>query len=101
MKDLAECKAARISDLESINSKSEIQLQIQCTELRSQRTHAEEQLCKMETRLSQAEEKIRQLSKQTNDALTVRVNRCLGLYYSRSRRINGCNYEILSAVRRQ
>ncbi|OAE33889.1 hypothetical protein AXG93_3037s1120 [Marchantia polymorpha subsp. ruderalis] len=49
MKDQAECEAARISDLELIEK-----LESQCSELRSQRTQAEEQLCDIEMRLSQA-----------------------------------------------
>ncbi|OAE30460.1 hypothetical protein AXG93_942s1030 [Marchantia polymorpha subsp. ruderalis] len=72
MKDLAECEATRISDWELIEK-----LKAQCSELKSQRTQAEEQLCEMETRLSEAKEKNRQLSEQTNDALAVKVNRCL------------------------
>ncbi|OAE33804.1 hypothetical protein AXG93_4553s1000 [Marchantia polymorpha subsp. ruderalis] len=72
MKDLVECEATRISDLESIEK-----LETQCSELRSQRSQAKEQLCEMKTRLSEAEQKNRQLAEQKNDALTVRVNRCL------------------------
>ncbi|OAE22906.1 hypothetical protein AXG93_557s1050 [Marchantia polymorpha subsp. ruderalis] len=120
MKDLAECEAARISDLELIEK-----LEAQYSELRSQRMQAEDRLCEMETRLSEEEEKNRQLSEQTDDILTMRVNQSLqgfvlwqvethkwlqlqdlerratvkGLYYGRSRRINGCSYKILSAVR--
>lgn len=43
MKALAECEAARISDLELIEK-----LEAQCNELRSLRSQAEEQLCEME-----------------------------------------------------
>lgn len=33
--------------------------------------------CEMETRLLEAEEKNQQFSEQTNDALTVSMNRCM------------------------
>ncbi|OAE18371.1 hypothetical protein AXG93_2727s1370 [Marchantia polymorpha subsp. ruderalis] len=53
-KKLVDCEVARITDLELIEK-----LETQCSELRSQRTQAEEQSCEMETRLSEAEEKNR------------------------------------------
>ncbi|OAE34156.1 hypothetical protein AXG93_1593s1150 [Marchantia polymorpha subsp. ruderalis] len=71
-KKLAEYEAVRISDLELIEK-----LEIRCSELRSQQMQAKEQLCEMETRLTEAEEKNRQLSEQARDALTARVNQCL------------------------
>lgn len=74
-KKLAEYEAARISDLELIKK-----LEAWCSELRSQQTQAEEQLCEMETRLMEAEGKNLQLSKQVRDALTARVNQCLHEY---------------------
>ncbi|OAE32018.1 hypothetical protein AXG93_3733s1000 [Marchantia polymorpha subsp. ruderalis] len=48
----AKCEGARILDLELIEK-----LETECSELMSQRTQAEEQLCEMETRLWEAEEK--------------------------------------------
>ncbi|OAE20450.1 hypothetical protein AXG93_383s1000 [Marchantia polymorpha subsp. ruderalis] len=71
-KKLTEYKVARISDLELIQK-----LEAQCNELRTQRSQAEEQLCKVETRLTQAKRKNRQLFEETRDALTAIVERCL------------------------
>ncbi|OAE20448.1 hypothetical protein AXG93_913s1010 [Marchantia polymorpha subsp. ruderalis] len=51
-KKLADCEATRIADLELIEDP-----ETQCSELRSQQTQAKEQLCEVETRLSEAEEK--------------------------------------------
>ncbi|OAE25799.1 hypothetical protein AXG93_3912s1050 [Marchantia polymorpha subsp. ruderalis] len=62
-----EYKAARISDLE-LKEK----LEARCSELRTQRSQAEEQLCEMKTRLTKAEGKNWQLFKQKRDALTAR-----------------------------
>ncbi|OAE26165.1 hypothetical protein AXG93_3841s1020 [Marchantia polymorpha subsp. ruderalis] len=56
-KKLAEYEAARISDLELIEK-----LEARCNKLWSQRTQAEEQLCNMETRLTEAEGMNQQLS---------------------------------------
>lgn len=53
-KKLADCEATRIADLELIEDP-----ETQCSELRSQQTQAKEQLCEVETRLSEAEEKNR------------------------------------------
>ncbi|OAE20310.1 hypothetical protein AXG93_1084s1020 [Marchantia polymorpha subsp. ruderalis] len=72
MKALAECEATRTSDLELIEK-----LEAKCNEMRSQRSLAEELLSEMEVKLSEAEEKNRQLAEQTNNALTEKVNRCL------------------------
>lgn len=52
-KRLAECEVVQISDLELIEK-----LETQCSELRSQRLQAEEQLCEMKTRLTEVEGKI-------------------------------------------
>lgn len=71
-KKLADYEVARILDSELIEK-----LKARCSELRSQRSQAEEQLCEMETRLTEAEGKNRQLSEQARDALTAMVNRCL------------------------
>lgn len=74
-KKLAECEAAKISDLELIEK-----LKARCSELRSQPTQAEEQLCEMKARLIEAEGKNRQLSEEACDTLTSRVNQCLRGY---------------------
>ncbi|OAE31753.1 hypothetical protein AXG93_4874s1160 [Marchantia polymorpha subsp. ruderalis] len=74
-KKSAEYKASWISNLELIEK-----LEAQCSELRMQRSQAEEQLCEVKTRLTEAKGKIRQLFKETRDALTARVERCLRGY---------------------
>ncbi|OAE20095.1 hypothetical protein AXG93_2611s1020 [Marchantia polymorpha subsp. ruderalis] len=53
------------------------ELAAQCGELRTQRSQVEEQLCKVEVKLTEAKGKIRQLSGETSEALTARVERCL------------------------
>ncbi|OAE22085.1 hypothetical protein AXG93_3084s1010 [Marchantia polymorpha subsp. ruderalis] len=45
-----------------------------------QRSQAEQQLCEVKTRLTEAEGKNRQLSEQTRDTLTARLERCLRRY---------------------
>lgn len=65
VKALTECEAAR-----TIDQELKERLEAKCNEMRSQRSLAEEQLCEMEAKLLEAEEKNRQLAEQTNDALT-------------------------------
>lgn len=74
-KKLIEYEAARIFDLELIEK-----LEAQCGELRTQRPQAEKQLCEVEAKLTEAKGKNRQLSEETRDALTARVERCLRGY---------------------
>lgn len=74
-KKLTQYEAAGILDLESIKKQ-----EAHYSELRMQRSPAEEQLCKVETKLTVAEGKNRQLSEETRDVLTPRVERCLRGY---------------------
>ncbi|OAE18943.1 hypothetical protein AXG93_1976s1500 [Marchantia polymorpha subsp. ruderalis] len=74
-KKLAKYKTARVLDLELIEKQ-----EAQCSELRTQRLQAEEQLCELEARLTEAEGKNRHLSEETREALTARVERCLRGY---------------------
>ncbi|OAE35953.1 hypothetical protein AXG93_4303s1050 [Marchantia polymorpha subsp. ruderalis] len=74
-KKLSEYEAARIADLELIEK-----FETQCGEFRTQRSQAEEQLCEVEAKLTKAEVKNRQLSEETREALTARVERCLRGY---------------------
>ncbi|OAE29114.1 hypothetical protein AXG93_3241s1110 [Marchantia polymorpha subsp. ruderalis] len=74
-KNLTEYETARILDLELIEK-----LEAQCGELRTQRSQAEEQLCEVEAKLTEAEGKNWQLLEETRDALTTRVERCLRGY---------------------
>ncbi|OAE23999.1 hypothetical protein AXG93_4541s1010 [Marchantia polymorpha subsp. ruderalis] len=57
VKALAECEAARTSDLELID-----RLEAKCNEMRSQRSLVEEQLSEMEVKLSEAKEKNQKLA---------------------------------------
>lgn len=52
-------------------------LKADCNGLRSQRSAAKEQLGKVEAKLLEVEERIRQLAEQTNEALTEKMNLCL------------------------
>ncbi|OAE18749.1 hypothetical protein AXG93_2396s1000 [Marchantia polymorpha subsp. ruderalis] len=74
-KKLSEYEAARIADLELIK-----RLETQCGELRTQRSQAKEQLCEVEAKVTKAEGRNRQLSKETREALTAQMERCLHGY---------------------
>lgn len=74
-KKISEYEAARIADLELIEK-----LKTECGEFRTQRSQAEEQLCEVEAKLMEAEGKNQPLSKETREALTARVERCLRGY---------------------
>ncbi|OAE18992.1 hypothetical protein AXG93_2637s1100 [Marchantia polymorpha subsp. ruderalis] len=52
-------------------------LSVECGKLRTQRSQAEEQLCEVEAKLTEAKGKNWQLSEETREALTPRVERCL------------------------
>ncbi|OAE21702.1 hypothetical protein AXG93_1275s1130 [Marchantia polymorpha subsp. ruderalis] len=75
VKKLAEYEAAQILDLELI-----MKLEVWWSELRTQRSQAEEQLCEVGTRLTEAEGMNRQLPEQTRDALTAKAELCLRGY---------------------
>ncbi|OAE31834.1 hypothetical protein AXG93_685s1020 [Marchantia polymorpha subsp. ruderalis] len=71
-KKLTEYEAVRISGLELIEK-----LEARCSKLRKQRSQAKEHSCEVETKLTEAERKYRQLFEETRDALTGRVEWCL------------------------
>ncbi|OAE33887.1 hypothetical protein AXG93_3037s1100 [Marchantia polymorpha subsp. ruderalis] len=74
-KKLIEYESAQISDLELIEK-----LEAQCGELRTQRSQAEEKLCDVEAKLTEAEWKNRELLEETRHVLIARVERCLRGY---------------------
>lgn len=63
-KAMAECEAARSSELKRLES-----LEANCNEMRSYRLAIKEQLDEMELKLSEMEEKNQKLAEHTNDAL--------------------------------
>lgn len=71
-KELADCEAARFLELEQREK-----LDADCNEMRSQLSVVDEQSITAEAKLLEVDAKNQQLARQTDEALSEKVNRCL------------------------